>query len=72
MTGVGDNKPGIEDVGEAEKVDNGDSDNICKGFEAVRPFGVVTLDWRAASVLGRKLFGVFIRNAARPFVADTD
>lgn len=69
--GRGDNESGVE----GENVDNGDSGVILEVFETFRSSVVVsrlTVDRRAVSVLGRKLFGVLIRNAARPFVADTD
>ena len=73
--GRGDNESGVEDNGEGENVDNGDSGVILKVFEAFRSSVVLsrlTVDRRAVSVLGRKLFGVLIRKAARPFVADMD
>jgi hypothetical protein len=72
----GDNKSGVEDIGEAENVDNGDSGERLEVFEAVcDSSGAVsrlTVDGRAVSLLGRKLLGVLIRKAARPFVADID
>ena len=73
---AGDNKFAVEDIGEAENVDNGDSGVILEVFEVVRDSsGAVsrlTVDCRAVSLLGRKLLGVLIRKAARPFVADID
>src|SRR5271170_7657089 len=72
----GENKSGVEDIGEAENGDNGDSGVILEVYEAMRESSVavsrLTLDCRAVSLLGRKLLGVLIRKAARPFVADID